>query len=70
MYVPSTTVVPQPVVPNVCPSCGRCRECGQPPVAPQPVRYTGPIWVVPLSPSEGAPMYSNMSGAVVGTITC
>jgi hypothetical protein len=32
---------PQPYVPNVCPGCGRCKDCGQPNI-PQPT--VGPYW--------------------------
>lgn len=54
-----------PAPPDVCPSCGRCRTCGQPapqppfqPVNPYPWPYIGPIWVAPLTPEQGAPYFT------------
>jgi len=32
---------------NICPGCGRCRDCGQPsPATPEPV-YPGPYPLIP-----------------------
>lgn len=39
--------------PAVCPGCGRCRQCGQPPVpvVPAPYPYTPlPWWQQPRQP--------------------
>lgn len=60
VYIPQQatggTVAPKPY-PNVCPGCGRCRECGHPP--PYTYPYAVP-YQVPFMPS-----YPNW-----GTITC
>jgi hypothetical protein len=63
-----------PAKPNVCPGCGRCKECGQPvpalaPVYPWPVYpwpYTltpyGPVWISP-------PTCAGTTGPITGTFT-
>lgn len=71
-----TITIPAPLAlaPDVCPSCGRCRSCGQPapqvappfqPVNPWPWPWIGPIWVAPLTPEQGAPYYS-VTSSVAG----
>lgn len=52
-HIPSSTVNPlggndqfipgyQHPYPNICPGCGRCRDCGQPAMIPAPIPYNPP----------------------------
>lgn len=45
VYVPTNGTINVPNIvpatfPNVCPGCGRCRDCGHPYPAPQPQPYS------------------------------
>ena len=42
--IPSVWSIPQPQ-PNVCPGCGRCRQCGQPTPGLPSWPYPGPTWI-------------------------
>lgn len=68
MFVPTVTGPVVPVLADApmscgasCPSCGRCRNCGNPvtqPFAPAPVVLTVPIvWCRSTSGISGSPAY-------------
>ncbi len=64
LTVPGVTFIPTgPVNPHVCPSCGRCRSCGQPALVPAPLnpwpQYVEPLWLV--DPNTG-PFYGSAAG--------